>query len=68
MQEGAQSVSVGVVPAGGSTSVTLRLLPLAAGEQRVGDLMLSGEQDGRVYDTLQPLGLFVMQPGGGGRG
>jgi hypothetical protein len=59
VMDGAQSVVVEPVGPGAAANVTLRLLPLAVGPQLLRGIMVSDERDGRVYDVLQPLEVFV---------
>lgn len=42
-----------------STKVTVSLLPLSQGVQQLKGLILQGSNDGRIYDTLQPVEVLV---------
>jgi hypothetical protein len=59
--DGLQSLVIPEVAPQGRASVRMTLFPCAAGPAFIQDFMLTNERDGRVYDTLQPVEVFVHQ-------
>lgn len=56
---GCHTVSVPALAPGEHRTVSLRLLPLMAGQQAVTGLMLTDERTGNVLDRLPPQEVFV---------
>lgn len=58
--DGSQSVIVEEVPPRQTVQVAVQLVVLAPGQHALTGLALSGERDGRLYDTLPRQELFVL--------
>lgn len=57
--DGLQSVLIAEVAPQGRASVRITLFPRIIGRAFIEDFMLTNERDGRVYDTLQPVEVFI---------